>query len=145
MSSQGRRLPRAKGKAETTSSIGGKCPKVRGLSKRPGHPMFPLRSRSGHGGPHHPASQDISEMKAQGPSLQPHNYRGSYLEVEGDFGQQEFGVNVHQLPVAVMQMSLRREPRVRACRPRNAPKTLQGLATLWGKRARRGGKVQEAS
>lgn len=51
MSSQGRRLPRAKGKAETTSSIGGKCPKVRGLLRRPGHPMFPLRSRSGHRDP----------------------------------------------------------------------------------------------
>lgn len=30
----------------------------------------------------------------------------TYLMVEGDFGEQEFGVNVHQLAVTVVQVAL---------------------------------------
>lgn len=39
-------------------------------------------------------------------SLSPMTPRGNHLEVEGDLGQQQLGVDIHQLSVPVMQMSL---------------------------------------
>lgn len=53
--------------------------------------------------------------------------------MEGNFGQQEFGVNIHQLPVAIVQMSLRREEaRVRPCCPQNLPPKSDRTWTRFG-------------
>lgn len=44
--------------------------------------------------------------------------------MKGDLGQQEFGVNIHQLPVSVVQVALWRKPRVRMCP--GTPRAQQG-------------------
>lgn len=78
------------------------------------------------------ARPQTSGRKAQGPSA-PQPSRGHHLEVEGDLGQQELGVNIDQLSVPIVQMALRKEGLDQRPLPRTVPESPIGPGTPRGR------------